>query len=96
MASTAKPEKMDLADLGIEVAPAEDGAGLRITDLDPKSAAAERGLKAGDIILEVGGKAVSSPSDLETAVKAAKGKKVLMLVRSGDTQTFITLPRDQG
>jgi serine protease Do len=96
MASTGGDSKMNLSDLGIEVTPADDGEGVRITDLDPKSAAAERGLKPGDVILEVGGKSVSSASDMDKALKSAKGKKVLMLVRSGDQQTFITLPRDQG
>jgi serine protease Do len=88
--------KIDLSDLGIEVEKAEDGSGVRITSLDPKSAAADRGLKPGDIILEVAGDDVTSPADVATALKDAKGKKVLMLVRSGDRQTYITLPRDQG
>jgi serine protease Do len=96
MASVAGKGDFDMTDLGLKVEPAEDGMGLRITELDPKSAAADRGLKPGDVILEVGGKAVSSAEDMENALKSGKGKKVLMLVRSGDQQTFITLPRDQG
>jgi len=88
--------KMDLSDLGIEVEKSEDGAGLRITQLDPKSPAAEKGLKPGDVILEVAGQDVASAEDMSQALKNAKGKKVLMLVRSGDQQTYITLPRDQG
>jgi serine protease Do len=64
--------------------------------LDPRSAAADRGLKPGDVILEVAGKDVASPAELEQALKAVKGKKVLMLVRSGENQSYITLPRDQG
>ena len=97
MASADKSGKgVDLSDLGILVAPADDGEGVRITELDPRSTAADRGLKTGDVILEIGGKTVSSPADVSDAMKAAKGKKVLMLVRSGDNQRFITLPRDQG
>ena len=97
MASAGKDGKgVDLSDLGIQVAPADDGEGVRITELDPRSTAADRGLKAGDVILEIGGKTVSSPADVSDAMKVAKGKKVLMLVRSGDNQRFITLPRDQG
>ncbi len=97
MASVEKDTgKVELSDLGIEVEKAEDGAGVRITQLDPKSQAADRGLKPGDVILEVSGEDVSSPGDVAHALKNAKGKKVLLLVRSGDQQTYITLPREQG
>lgn len=88
--------KVELSDLGIEVEKAEDGEGVRITKLDPKSEAADRGLKPGDIILEVAGDDVTSPADVANALKDAKGKKILILVRSGDRQSYITLPRDQG
>ncbi len=97
MASIDKStDKVELADLGIEVEKAEDGEGVRITQLDPKSQAAERGLKPGDVILEVAGEDISSPADVAEALKDATGKKILLLVRSGDRQTYITLPRDQG
>ncbi len=97
MADVAKDTgKVELSDLGIEVEKAEDGAGVRITKLDPKSEAAERGLKPGDVILEVAGDDITSPADVANALKDAKGKKILLLVRSGDRQTYITLPRDQG
>ena len=97
MASGSKSDsKLELSDLGISVAPAEDGPGVKITDLDPRSEASQRGLKAGDIILEVAGDEVSSPADVEKALKDVKGKKVLMLVKSGDDQRYITLPREQG
>ncbi len=99
MASVTKEKdksKLELSDLGISVAPAVDGPGVKITDLDPKSEAAQRGLKAGDVILEVAGTEITSPADVDKALKYVKGKKVLMLVKSGDNQTYITLPRDQG
>ena len=96
MASTGEDQKgLSLSDLGIKIAPAEDGAGVRITDLDPNSQAADRGLAAGDIILEVAGKPVTNPQEVNDALKLSKGKKVLMLVRRGDNQRFLTLPRDQ-
>jgi serine protease Do len=95
-AVTKDTGKVELSDLGIEVEKAEDGAGVRITKLDPKSEAADRGLKPGDVILEVAGDDITSPADVANALKDAKGKKVLLLVRSGDRQSYITLPRDQG
>ncbi len=97
MGALAKDKsKPALSDLGLAVAPATDGPGVTITELDPKSEAAQRGLKAGDVILEVAGTAVASAADVSKALKDVKGKKVLMLVKSGDNQSYITLPRDQG
>jgi serine protease Do len=95
-AVTKDKSTFELSDLGLSVAPAVDGPGVKITNLDPKSEAAEQGLKPGDIILEVAGNEVSSPGDVDKALKDVKSKKVLMLVKSGDNQTYITLPRDQG
>ena len=51
--------------LGLTVAPANSVAGagregVVITEVDPKSAAAERGFKEGDVILEVADKSVAS------------------------------------
>jgi serine protease Do len=89
-------EPTSLADLGLQLAPADDGAGARITEVDPDSAAAELGLKAGDVIVSVGGMEVSGPADVRDAVTKAGKSKVLMLVRSGDGQRFLTLPLKKG
>ena len=44
--------------------------------VEPKSAAADRGLKKGDVILEVAGKSVSSPGDVELGARSrAHGQK---------------------
>jgi serine protease Do len=94
--ATGKPlGKLDLSSLGLEVMPAEDGEGLKISGLDPDSAAAEKGLKEGDVILEIAGKHVTEPAEASKALSAAKGKNVLLLVRSGDSQRYITLPRER-
>ncbi|KAG5733660.1 hypothetical protein E4T56_gene15175, partial [Termitomyces sp. T112] len=50
------------------VAPANSVAGagkegVVVTEVDPKSAAAERGFKEGDVILEVGGKSASTAGE---------------------------------
>jgi serine protease Do len=86
----------DLKELGIQVAPAADGEGVTITTVEPNSPAAEHGLKQGDVILEVAGHEVRGTADLKDALKSAGKKRVLMLVRSGDTQRFLTLPPSQG
>ena len=59
------------------------------------SAAADKGLKQGDVILEVAGKSVSRPSEVAEAINAAKsdGKKsVLVRVKSNDGEHYLTLP----
>ena len=69
--------------------------GVVVTDVDPDGAAAEKGLKEGDVILEVAGKSVSRPSEVAEAIDAAKsdGKKsVLLRVKSGDGERYLTLP----
>ncbi len=96
-----KPVGEELEDLGLSLAPTTDeqssdgGNGVLITDVNPDSNAAEKGLKSGDIILEVGGEAVSRPDDVVEGVKAAKrkGRKAILLrIKSGDQQRFIALP----
>ncbi len=83
---------VSLANLGLKLAPAQDGAGVTITDVAPGSAAADRGLKAGDTILEIAGTEVHNPAEVRSALKANTKKRVLMLVKSGEDQRFVALP----
>jgi predicted metalloprotease with PDZ domain len=53
--------------------PSEDGRGVQIASVTPNSPAAERGLRPGDIILEVGGIQVDDPMAVEAAVERAAG-----------------------
>jgi serine protease Do len=86
--------------LGLTLAPAgsvagSGGKGVVVTAVDPDGPAAERGFKTGDVILEVAGKAVSSPADIRTALNDARsgGKRtVLMRVKSGEATKFVALP----
>ena len=87
---------VQLSDFGLKVAPAQDGAGVTVTEVAPGSPAAERGLKAGDTILEVAGTEVHAPSDVRAALKANDKKKVLMLVKTDEGQRFIALPTAKG
>ena len=82
------------------VAPADkvDGAGKEgvvVMKVEPKSAAADRGLKKGDVILEVAGKSVTNPGDVREAIEAARTDKkssVLMRLRSGDASHYVAVP----
>jgi serine protease Do len=89
----------DLSGLGLTVAPAREmrpGAeGLFVTGVDPSGAAARKGLRRGDVIVEAGGAPVNSRGDLTTALDAAKKdgrRSVLLRVRSGDGAHFVALP----
>jgi len=94
----AQTEHSSLADLGVRLAPAEDGAGVKVIDVKPGSTAEERGIRPGDVILEVAGKEVHQPADVKTALTAVKGagKRIVMLIRSGDNQRFVALPGGEG
>jgi len=84
-----------LAKLGLTLRAAHGQDGVMVTDVDPDGAAAEKGLKEGDVILEVAGKSVSRPSEVVEAIDTAKsdGKKsVLLRVKSGDGERYLTLP----
>ena len=86
--------------LGLTVAPANSVAGagkdgVVVTEVDPKSAAAERGFKEGDVILEVAGKNVANAGDVREAINAARTdnkNSVLMRVKSGGSSRFVAVP----
>jgi serine protease Do len=93
-----------MKNLGLSLAPATKfpGAGeegVVITEVDPASDAADKGLKPGDVIIQVAGVNVSSPSDVAAGVKKAMDGaksdkdtvKVLMQVKSGDQTRFVAL-----
>jgi serine protease Do len=85
---------------GLTVAPAAEVAGsgdkgLVVTSVDPEGTAADHGLQTGDVILDVGGKAVSSAGDIRNAVSEAKndGKRdVLMKVKTSQATKFVAMP----
>ncbi len=84
-----------LAKLGLTLRPAHGQEGVVVAEVDPDGAAADKGLKQGDVILEVAGKSVSRPADVAEAIDAAKsgGKKsVLVRVKSNDGEHYLTLP----
>jgi serine protease Do len=70
--------------------------GVVVTSVDPASAAAERGLRAGDVIEEVNHQAVEHPGDVARAIDAAKSdskKPALLLVSNGEGEVrFVAVP----
>jgi serine protease Do len=85
--------------LGLQLAPAgQPGAGdkgVAIAGVDPNGAAAEQGLTAGDVILDVAGKPVSTPQDVKSEVASARsqGKKaVLMRIQTAEGDRYVAVP----
>jgi serine protease Do len=96
-AAPAKPDS--LADLGLTVTKSEDGKGVVVTDVDPDSDAADRGIQPGDVITSVNSAEVNSTSDITKAMGEAvkSGRKaVLMQITHDDTNRFVALPVAKG
>ena len=70
-----------------------DVNGVVITAVEPGSAAAEKGLRPGDVITRVNDQAVSSVADATAALNAARqgNGTALLLVRRGSSQQFVAL-----
>ncbi len=93
------PAASEMNSLGLTLgsAPAQKGGkieGVQITNVDSDSDAATKGLKSGDVILEVNSRTVKSPADVDAAVKEAKDlgrSAVLLTVRSGDQKRVVAV-----
>lgn len=76
----------------------DDVEGLVVTNVDESSETYEKGVRAGDLIVEVGQRRISSLSDFEERISAAREagrKSILMLVRSQGNPRFVALPIDE-
>jgi len=93
----AKPSSLDLSQLGLTLLPARNGGpkeGVAIAEVDPSSDAAEKGIKPGDVILEISGQVVSQPNDVVTGVKKAQEMKrpaVLLHIKSGEQKRLVAV-----
>jgi len=97
--SKAPSSEKALSSLGITVAPAEDGTGLAVVEVDPDSEAAARGLRSGEKIVSVNNKPVEKASDIDTVVEQARkdGRtRALFQVESDRGSRFVALPINEG
>lgn len=103
----AKPEpkkkNMSLDQLGLKLkaksATDEKQDGVAIAEVDPKSDAAQKGLRAGDLILQVDRKLVSEPKDVVDNVKRVKDEgraAVLLLIQTGGQKRIVPLRFEKG
>ena len=94
-----------LSQLGLSLGVLDQGArtkfkigggiqGVVVSSVDPGSSAAEKNLRAGDVIVEVAGQAVKTPDDvskkIDGDVKAGKKVELLLVNRDGDL-TYVGL-----
>jgi serine protease Do len=79
----------DRASLGLP----EDVDGVVVTAVAPASAAAEKGIRPGDIITRVNQRDVTSAADAAAELNRARedDKPALLRVQRGDTQRFVAL-----
>ena len=97
---------VDLNGMGMKVAPLSDDLrtrfkldakqkGVVITDVGQEGTASDRGLKPGDVIVEVQQQSVASPADIQKHLNDARaeGKKsALLLVQGKDGMRWVPLP----
>ena len=89
---------LKLSNLSAELRPqfdiGQDIKGVVVTEVTADSPAAGRGLRAGDVIVEVGQEAVANPADVQQKIRRAREqgrRSVLLLVdRQGDLR-FVAL-----
>jgi serine protease Do len=92
----AEPKGTEMDQLGLTVAPGTGANkdGVVVTNVDSSSDAATKGIRSGDVILEVAGLSVKSPEDVANGVKEASklGRKaVLLRLKSGDQTRFVAI-----
>lgn len=107
-AAVSKPQEVEKELLGMTVTPltgtlatemglSAGSTGLVVKDIGEESAAYDKGLRMGDLIVEAGQQPVASIEDLEARIAEAKDggrKSVLLLIRRGAEPRFVALPVD--
>ena len=89
-----EPEAAALEELGLTLSSRPSGDGVVIQDVEGASNAAEKGLRKGDIILEVNSRKVAKPSEVDREVKRVKklGRKaILMTISRSNRRRFVAL-----
>jgi serine protease Do len=97
---------VDFSGFGMKLSPLTDATrqkykidaeqkGMVITEISPDGAAADHGLKPGDVVVEVSQSAVNSPADLQKKLDEARNasrKSVLLLVQGQDGLRWVPMP----
>ncbi len=65
--------------------------GLVVNEVDPEGPAADAGLQAGDVIVEINRQSVRSAADINAALQRAAGRPALLLVNRRGNTVFLTV-----
>jgi serine protease Do len=89
-------EKTSLELLGLTIGPVagDNVEGVSITEVEPSSDAAEKGLRPGDIIVQVQGESVGKPGDVAKHIAKVQelGRSAVMLsIKSQDRTRFVAV-----
>jgi serine protease Do len=90
----------EMPNLGLTLAPGSKvsgagGKGVVVTAISAGGIAAEHGFQVGDVILEVGGKAVATPAEVRKILAEARSEgkhTILFRVKSNEGTKFVALP----
>jgi serine protease Do len=100
-------ESENTLDIGLQVQDLDDALakrfgyegdkGVVITEIEPGSSAAEEGLQAGMLIMQVERQPVTNVEEFQAALKKAKSKKsALLLVKQGKYSRFVAIKLKEG
>ena len=78
--------------IGLVVDDADQGAGVIVMDVARGSAAAEAGIRRGDVIVSINRKKITNSADYQRMIKqSGRGSGLAILVRRGDANIYFAL-----
>jgi serine protease Do len=69
--------------------------GALVTEVDPESVAAEKGLRVGDVIQEINHKPIKNAEDAEAVTQHVKDKKALVRVWSHGNSRYVVVDESE-
>ena len=63
--------------------------GVLVTEADPSGAAAQAGIRSGDVIQEVNRQPVRTPADIQSAMRKSGGRTAVLLVNRGGETIYV-------
>ena len=78
-------------DLAEEAGVPRGTRGVIVVEVDPSGIAADSGMREGDVIEKVDGKAVTTVAEVKSALDRKDGKPSLLVVNRKGTDIFLTL-----
>jgi putative serine protease PepD len=91
-AAIVKGEEIQIGYLGVRASATTDGRdGALLQEVTPGSPAADAGIRAGDLVVSVDGRAIENYSEMIAAIRAHQpGDKITLGIVRGGNETTIT------